>query len=294
MRTLSLVISDSMSGRSVKSILRREFSMAEGFIARIKLRPEGIMLNGRRCRTVDRVSAGDLLRVQVGDDPVPCPFEPVPCPLDILYEDEDLLVLNKAPGMACHGRSEKGEPTLGSALAHHLGRDFSFHPVNRLDKGTGGLMAVAKSGYVHDLLRRRLHGPALRREYLLICSPPPAEKSGLINLPIGRDESSPIKRCISPEGAPARTEFELLEQRGPLALCRARLHTGRTHQIRLHFSAIGCPLVGDWLYGKESPLICRPALHSSLLELSHPISGEKLRFESPLPADMQALLEKEN
>lgn len=292
MRTLTLTITQAMAGRRVKSILRRELSMAEGLIARVKLRPEGITLNSLRCRTVDIVKPGDILRVQVGDEPAESPFAPMNLPLNIVFEDEDILIVDKAPGMACHGKSDRGEPTLGNALAFYLGQSAAFHPINRLDKGTGGLMAVAKSGYVHDLMRRKLHTDALRREYLLVCSPPPKAESGLIDLPIARDESSPIKRCISPEGAAAQTEYEVLEIHGGLALCRAKLHTGRTHQIRLHFSAIGCPLVGDWLYGCESPLISRPALHSALLELVHPVSGRTLCFESPLPEDMSALLEK--
>lgn len=294
MRTLTLTVTQAMAGRKVKSILRRELSMAEGLIARIKLRPEGITLNSLRCRTVDTVKPGDILRVQVGDEPCKSPFTPMNIPLNIVYEDEDILILDKAPGMACHGKSDRGEPTLGSALAFYLGEMSAFHPINRLDKGTSGLMAAAKSAYVHDLMRRRLHSDHLRREYLLICSPPPKEKSGLIDLPIARDETSPIKRKISSEGAPAQTEYELLEECGGMALVRARLHTGRTHQIRVHFAAIGCPLVGDWLYGSASPLISRPALHSHLLELVHPIGGQALGFRSPLPADMAKLLEKEN
>lgn len=292
MRTLSLLITDAMAGRQVKSLLRRELSMADGLIARVKLREEGITLNGLRCRTVDCVRPGDLLRVQVGDEPAESPFEPVNIPLNIVFEDEDILILDKAPGMACHGKSERGEPTLGSALVCHLGPLSAFHPVNRLDKGTSGLMLVAKSGYVHDLLRRSLHSENFRREYLLLCSPPPVDSAGIIDLPIARDESSPIKRCVSPGGLPARTEYEVLRICGNLALCRARLHTGRTHQIRLHFSAIGCPLLGDWLYGAPSPDISRPALHSAALELRHPISGEELRFSSPLPADMAKFLPK--
>ena len=292
MRTLTLTITEAMAGRKVKSILRRELSMADGLIARIKLRPEGITLNARRCRTIDTVKPGDILRVQLGDEPSQSPFAPMNVPLNIVFEDEDILILDKAPGMACHGKAERGEPTLGNALAFYLGQTAAFHPINRLDKGTSGLMAVAKSGYVHDLMRRRLHSDALRREYLLLCSPPPAEKRGLIDLPLARDESSPIKRQVSPDGAAAQTEYEVLETHGKLALCRAVLHTGRTHQIRVHFSAMGCPLVGDWLYGEESKLIPRPALHSALLELAHPITGETLRFVSPLPEDMAALVEK--
>lgn len=278
-----------MDGRRVKSLLSRELSMSSSLISRVKLRPRGIMLNGLRCRTVDIVHSGDVLCVQVGDDVRQSPFVPVPCPLSIVYEDEDILILDKAAGMACHGEGLSGEPSLGSALAAYWGCDTAFHPVNRLDKGTSGLMAVAKSGYAHELMRRALHSDALRREYLLICSPPPRNPSGLIDLPIARADADSPRRCISPSGSPAKTEYELLSVCGDAALARARLFTGRTHQIRVHFSAIGSPLLGDGLYGSASALISRPALHSAHLELVHPVNGRALCFDSPLPADMSAI-----
>lgn len=289
MRTLTLCVTPAMEGRRVKSLLSRELSMSSSLISRVKLRPQGIMLNGLRCRTVDIVHSGDVLCVQVGDDVQQSPFAPVPCPLNIVYEDEDILILDKAADMACHGEGLSGEPSLGSALAAYWGRNAAFHPVNRLDKGTSGLMAVAKSGYVHELMRRALHSDALRREYLLICSPPPRIPSGLIDLPIARADADSPRRCISPSGSPAQTEYELLSVRGDAALARARLFTGRTHQIRVHFSAIGSPLLGDALYGSPSELISRPALHSAHLQLIHPVSGRALCFDSPLPADMSAL-----
>ena len=191
--------------------------------------------------------------------------------------------------MACHGSTEKGEVTLAAALAYRWGEGSLFHPVSRLDKGTSGLICVARSGYAHSLFIEALHTEDYRREYLLICSPPPKKSAGIIELPISREEGSSIKRCISPDGAPARTEYEVLSAEEGLALVQARLHTGRTHQIRLHFAAIGCPLVGDWLYGEPSAKISRPALHSAFLSTKQPISGERLVFRAPLPDDMAAL-----
>ena len=163
--------------------------------------------------------------------------------------------------------------------------------MNRLDKGTTGLMAVAKSGYVHNLLRRSLHTDDFRREYRGICLGCPEPKSGLIDLPIGRDERSTVKRMIRPDGAPSRSRYEVLEEGNGLALLRLLPETGRTHQLRLHLSAIGHPLAGDWLYGTEDPdLIPRPALHSCALRLRHPVTGELLTLTAPLPEDMERLL----
>jgi len=289
MRTLSISITEALAGRKVKNILRRQFRMPEGLIARVKLREEGITLNGLRCRTVDTVREGDVLAVQVGDEPCDSGIIPADVPLRVLWEDEDCAVIDKAAGMACHGSMERGEPTLAAALAHRWGMDTAFHPVSRLDRGTSGLLCVARSGYAHSLFREELHTEDYRREYLLVCSPPPAENSGIIELPIGRDPDSAIKRRIAPDGAFARTEFWVLGVSGDRALVRARLRTGRTHQIRLHFAALGSPLVGDWLYGEASAEIARPALHSAFLAMTQPVSGERIVLRSALPEDMSAL-----
>jgi len=287
MRTLSIEISPEMDGRKVKSILRRELGMADGFIARIKLRETGICLNGQRCRTVDIVKEGNILTVEIGDSPEHFPGA-MDFPLNVLYEDADCAVIDKAPGMACHGSTQRGEATVAAALYHRWGGESAFHPVSRLDKGTSGLICIARSGYAHTLFRKELHTDSYRREYLLVCSPPPPETKGRIELPIGQTEGS-IKRRVSPEGAYALTEYEVLDVENGRALVRARLHTGRTHQIRLHFSHIGCPLVGDWLYGEESGEISRPALHSAFLSFRQPISGERVELVCPLPEDMAAL-----
>lgn len=287
MRTLSIEISPEMDGRRVKSILRRELRLSDGFIARIKLREKGICLNGQRCRTVDTVKEGDTLSVEVGDAPEEFPGA-ADIPLRVLYEDADCAVIDKPPGMACHGSTERGEATLAAALYHRWGGESAFHPVSRLDKGTGGLICVARSGYAHTLFMKQLHTDNYRREYLLVCSPPPPEVRGRIELPIARSEGS-TKRRVAPDGACALTEYEVLAADGDRALVRARLHTGRTHQIRLHFSAIGCPLVGDWLYGEAGGGISRPALHSAYLSMLQPISGEHIELYCPLPEDMAAL-----
>lgn len=159
-RTLTLTVSPEQAGRTVKSLLRRNLGVSDGMLARLRRRPDGILCNGSPIRTIDRVQAGDTLAVQVGDTRQGFRFEPMDVPLHILFEDDDLLVLDKPAGMAVHGRSDHGEPTVANALAYHLGADAVFHPVNRLDRGTSGVMAVAKSGYVHDRLRCALHTAA--------------------------------------------------------------------------------------------------------------------------------------
>ena len=184
MRRLTLTVTPEQAGRTVKSLLRRELHMADGAIARVKTVPDGICLNGVHACTVDRVAAGDVLTVRIDDKRSGGKFTPVAVPLDILYEDADLLALNKPAGMAVHGGYDRGEPTVANALAAYLGPDAVFHPVNRLDRGTSGVMLVARSGYVHDRLRRVLHTGDFRRTYLAVACGTGLPPRGTIDLVI--------------------------------------------------------------------------------------------------------------
>ena len=209
----------------------------------------------------------------------------------MVWEDGHLLVVNKPAGMTAHASNFLPDtPTVAGALAWTRGTDFLFHPVNRLDKGTTGLMVVAKSGYVHNLLRRDLHSDRFRREYRGICVGCPDAEQGTIAAPIGRDETSTVRRRVRPDGAPSLSHYQVLQRRDGLSLVKLVPETGRTHQLRLHMAAIGWPLAGDWLYGTEDPsLISRPALHSYALELVHPVTGAVLELTAELPEDMKRL-----
>lgn len=180
--------------------------------------------------------------------------------------------------------------TVAGAVCHYLGQG-SFHCVNRLDRGTTGVMVVAKTGYVHRLCMEQLHSGDFRRTYLAVCSGVPSPAAGSIDLPIGREPDSLLRRRVDPAGLAAHTDYETLWQGPDRALLRLTPGTGRTHQLRLHLSAIGHPLLGDWLYGTEDrTLIPRPALHSHRLELTHPVTRRRLTVTAPLPEDMVRLL----
>ena len=289
MRTLSLTISEELAGRKVKSLLLHRLHIPESMIARIKLRETGICLNGVRCRTTDTVKPGDVLVAEVGDVPAESGIVPMAYPLTIRWEDEDVLILEKPADMATHGKAQKGDITVANALAAYWGTDRAFHPVTRLDRGTSGLMVVAKSGYAHERLRSILHTDEFTREYLAIAAGTLPEKSGSITLPMKKDETAKNKFRTAPDGMAARTDYEVLETRGGFSLLRLRLFTGRTHQIRVHLAALGAPLAGDRVYGAESGEISRPALHSAEVHLVQPITGEVIDLTSPLPADMEEL-----
>lgn len=292
MRTLTHIVTPEEEGRTVRSLLKGRWQFSSHAISRLTRVENGIRVNGVHARTTAVLRAGDTVEVESGDHRPP-KAAPVPgnWPLPVVWEDEDLLVVNKPAGMTAHASSFLPDtPTVAGALAFSRGTDFIFHPVSRLDKGTTGLMVIAKSGYVHDLLRRQLHTDAFRREYRGVCLGVPDPPQGTVDLPIGRAEGSAIARQIRPDGDSAMTHYETLETRNSLSLLRLVPETGRTHQLRLHMAALGCPLAGDWLYGKEDPtLIPRPALHSYALELVHPVTGEVLHLTAPLPEDMVRL-----
>ena len=289
---MTLTVTPAQAGRTVRSLLRHDLGLSTALLNHIKRREDGIVLNGVPVFTTAVVSAGDRLSVDLRDDRPDTPIPPIPMDLDIRYEDEFFLIVNKPAPLAVHASSfSPGEPTLANGLAHYLGPDLIFHPVNRLDRGTTGLMAVAKSRFAHNALRRILHTEDFVREYRGICVGVPAPLAGVIDLPIGRAEGSPIRRRIRADGASALTVYETLETVRGLSLLRLVPKTGRTHQLRLHLSATGHPLAGDWLYGEEDhSLISRPALHAWSLTLRHPITGVQIALQAELPADMVRLL----
>lgn len=287
-RRLDYTVPPELSGRRIRSILQNQLGLSAGLVTRLRHRENAVLLNGRPARTLDPVRAGDRLSVEVGDEKKGA-FAPGGPRLEVLWEDEDILIINKPADMAVHGRSEHGEPTVGSAVAAYLGTAAPFHPVNRLDRGTTGVMCAAKTGYMHERLRRLLHTPGLRREYLAISAGVPEPASGVIDLPIGR-RGEEKRFCTRPDGAPSLTRYETLAAADGLALLRLVPETGRTHQIRVHLAAIGCPLLGDRLYGRVSEELDRPALHSAALTLSHPLTGELVSVRAPLPEDMRGVL----
>ena len=289
MRTLTYTVPPELAGRKVKSILLYRLQIPASMIARIKLRETGILLNGRRCRTTDTVRAGDVVSAEVGDAPCDTGIVPVAFPLPVLYEDEDLLVVDKPAGMATHGRAERGDATVATALAAVYGARQPFHPVTRLDRGTSGLLVAARSGYAHERLRRILHTEDFIREYLALAAGAPPDAQGSVTLPVKKDETAKNRFRTAPDGLPARTDYTVLETRGGLSLIRLRLYTGRTHQIRVHLAALGCPVYGDRVYGAEAPGLDRPALHSAYLHLRQPVTGAVVELQSPLPEDLEAI-----
>ena len=293
LETITRIISAEEDGSTVRHILKAKLHFSSHAISRLTRVESGILVNGQHARTTFVLHAGDVLTVETGDHRPP-KVEVIPgdWPLPIVWEDGHLLVVDKPAGMTAHASNFLPDtPTVAGALAWSRGTDFVFHSVNRLDKGTTGLMVVAKSGYVHDLLRRSLHTSRFLREYRAVCVGCPEPSQGTIDAPIGRDETSTIARMVRPDGQSAVSHYEVLSSSNGLSLVKLLPETGRTHQLRVHMASIGHPLAGDWLYGTENPaLIPRPALHSYALTLTHPVTGEILHLTAPVPEDMARLV----
>lgn len=288
-RTLSYTITNKNKADTIGAFLR-DAGYSRRILIELKQNPEQICLNGTPSWLNTPLRIGDTLTLFLPDEPVSSDILPVNLPIDIVYEDEDLIILNKATGMPVHPSQGHHENTLANALAYRFasrGEHFVFRAVNRLDRDTTGLLLIAKHKISGAFLSAMTAKKEIRREYLAIVAGKP-EESGTIDLPIARKDGSTIERCIDMDhGEHAVTHYRCLDYRDDLgcSLVRLRLETGRTHQIRVHMKAIGHPLLGDFLYNPDYRFIGRQALHSYTVAFRHPITGEAMEFTAPMPED---------
>ena len=293
-RRLELVVSDACAGTRVDTLLRKHLLLSGTVIRRIKWLEDGILVDGMRVNTRFVPEPGQVLSIRLSDPERLSGILPAPGPLDIVYEDEDIVVLNKAPGISVHPGPGHYDDTLGNFLVDYYiktGQPADFHPVHRLDRGTSGLLVVAKHPHAQERLKGQLHSPDFCRVYLAVCEGVPQPEAGVVDAPIGPLPGSLMAQQIRPDGKWARTHYETVRASGGRALLRLELETGRTHQIRVHMAHIGHPLTGDFLYGTEDrALISRTALHSHALSFQHPVTGTRMEFSQPLPPDMERLV----
>lgn len=292
-RTLSYPIKESEQGCSIESFLRSQ-GYSRHIISCIKQKEDGVLVDGKRAFTNYRLQAGDVLTIHLTEDASSETIQPVPLPLDIVYEDKDLLILNKAADTPIHPSIHNTENTLANAVAYYYQsrrEHFVFRCINRLDRDTTGLLIVAKHILSASILSRMMLNREIHREYLAIASGK-LPLSGTICAPIARKEGSLLERCVDFScGESAVTHYQRICFSGDYSLAAVTLDTGRTHQIRIHMGYIGHPLIGDYLYNPDYRKMKRLSLHSHQLSFSHPITKLPLRFEAPLPQDMQWILD---
>ena len=263
-------------------------------IIHLKKTEHGILQNGEWAYVRTPLVPGDVLKITLLEKSASEHILPVPMDPDIIYEDEDLLVVNKPFDMPVHPSIHNYDNTLANGMAYYFqqkGETFIFRCINRLDRDTTGLLILAKNALSASILSNDMKTRKIHRTYQAVVSRIPVPASGTIDAPIARKEDSAIERCVDFEkGEPAVTHYRTLETKENLALVELSLETGRTHQIRVHMQHIGCPLLGDYLYHPDFTLINRVALHSYSLTFDHPITGKSMYFCAPLPKDMAGLL----
>ena len=286
------IVTSAEENMKLRDFLRRV--MGVSYTAMKSAKWEGRILVNGEPRTVDQpIHPGETVEFQDASAAPAYHLKPCDRPLNIAYEDEFLWVIDKSAPLASQSSERQPDDTLENMLYAHLNcpEDFIYRPVNRLDKGTSGLMVVAKSAHVQYRLQRMLHTPDFQRVYLAVTEGIPTPLTGTIDAPIAKEDAASIRRVISPAGKPSVTHYQVLEHTATRSLIRLQLETGRTHQIRVHLSSISCPICGDFLYGTELPeLPQRFALHSASVTLRHPMTDEMLTVTSPLPEELRSLL----
>lgn len=278
--SIGLVITDREDGRALGDVLKSR-GISRRLVLRLKRTEGGMTRGGELIRTVDRVYAGDTVLLCEACDIHPLRGNPA-LRAEILYEDREVIVYDKPAMMPVHPSTKHTDDTLGNCFAARY-PELTFRPVSRLDRDTTGCVIAAKSQYAAAFLQG-----GFEKRYLAVCCGVP-EPEGVIDAPIARERDSIITRCVREEGKPSVTRYRVIAENGKYALCEVVPVTGRTHQIRVHFSYIGHPLAGDELYHGSREDIHRQALHCCGVKFVSPDDGMEHVVESPLPEDMEAL-----
>lgn len=298
-RTLTYSITETEQGLPISNYLKHQGYSSRSLVE-LKKMPGSVLVNGRWEYLNHPLQAGDTLTIQIQENTPSEKIPPVELPLDIVYEDEDLMVVNKPAGMPIHPSMKNYENSLGNALAWYFAKQnkpFIFRCINRLDRDTSGLTVIAKhvvsAGMLSAMVAAKgksfsdFTSSAFTREYLALVRGNVTPASGTISAPISRKEGSILERKVDFEqGEHAVTHYQVLTEKNGYSLLSLQLETGRTHQIRVHMKYLGYPLIGDYLYNPDMEVISRQALHSYRLRFVHPITRRQMEFTAPLPEDM--------
>ncbi len=295
---MDYVVEKAFDGDTVLSVIKRALGISGSVLRHLKFLDGGILLNGERVTVRRTVHEGDILSLATEDEAPQENLLPIALPLSIVYEDADVVVPDKPADMPTHPSHNHHEDTVANALAFRYrerGIPFVFRPVNRLDRNTSGLLLIARNRLAAGALSAAMREGRIHKHYLAVLDGVPDAPEGVINTYIRRTAESIIVRenCAEGEGGNrAVTHYRVLAAADGHALVLASPITGRTHQLRVHFAGIGCPITGDDMYGAPSPLITRHALHAYMLSFPRPSDGERLTLHAPMHADMQALVDR--
>lgn len=278
------------NNKSVKGILSENLNFSRRLSRRLELNDK-IFINGSVVRMNKRISQGDILTIEFDEEEDE--YNAVNIPIDIVYEDSDLLVVNKPPYIVVHPTKSHQDNTIANGVAYYFkekGIQRKVRLVNRLDMNTSGIVIIAKNPYAHNELSNQMKSNTVDKYYYAIAEGIIEQDEGTINEPITRFNPEDIIRIVHPSGKECITHYKVEKRMNNMTLVRLKLETGRTHQIRVHLKHIGHPIVGDTLYGNESSLINRQALHCHEMKFRQPLTGEEISIRCPLPKDMKEVL----
>ncbi len=289
MRTLRYEITTEHEGLNVERYLKQVHGYSSRTIVKLKHYEKGMYLNGAHTRTIDPLRAGDVLEITFLDSQEHGVehFIRSNRQVEVVYEDSDLVVFNKPSGMPCHQSCGHAADTLANVFAAHcdrLGMDLMYRPLNRLDRDTSGAVLVAKNRFAAATVTNNFH-----KTYQAILDGVPPMQEGRVDAPIRREFPEEMRRIVASDGQRAVTNYRVLAQKDGLSLVDFVLETGRTHQIRVHMAHLGCPVLGDEMYGRKSERIGRQALHCRMISFPQPVSREEVTVHCPLMPDMEIL-----
>lgn len=276
---------------NLKDLLKNYFQISDRLLIKLK-HEQKIFVNNAKAYVDMPLNLGDIVSVYIDFIEDNSNIAPTEMILDIVYEDDALVVVNKPAGIPVHPSMDHFKDSLSNGVKFYFNTielKKKIRPVNRLDKNTSGLVVFAKNQYIQECLVKQMKENKFIKEYIAICNGVIEDDFGTINAPIARKENSIIERCVSENGNTAITHYEVIKTTNDYTVVKCILETGKTHQIRVHFAHIGHPLLGDTLYGASSPLISRQALHAYKIIFTHPISKQKLEFTAMIPADFESL-----
>ena len=277
---------------NVKEVLKVKFEISDRLLLKLK-KNNKILLNSNVCSVSDKVTLGDTVSFNIDFEENSSNIVPAKINLNIIYEDEAYIVINKPAGIPVHPSILHYENSLSNGVKYYfdtIGLKKKIRPVNRLDKDTSGIVIFAKNEYIQECLVKQMKQKIFSKEYIAICEGIFENRSGTINAPIARKENSIIERCVHEDGDASITHYNVLKTNFNCSIVKLLLETGRTHQIRVHLSYIGHPILGDTLYGNASTKINRQALHALKVSFVHPISRKEVCYIAPLPNDIKSLL----
>ena len=277
---------------NLNELLKNYFLISDRLLVKLK-HSQKIFVNGEKVSVRRVLKEGDLVEINLDFLENNSNIVPTKMELDILFEDEAMLIINKPAGVPVHPSMDHFEDSLSNGIRFYfdeIGLKRKIRPVNRLDKDTSGIVIFAKNEYVQECLVRQMKTNTFVKEYIAVCSGSFDCKVGTIDAPIARKEDSIIERCVSEAGDKAVTHYEVLKIANNYSVVKCILETGRTHQIRVHLAHIGHPLLGDTLYGTSSPLIHRQALHAYKVKFIHPISRKPIELTSKIPNDIENII----